>query len=1170
MFPESPALQPGLIALHGNRAEDLAEAVITWMGAHPLGPLEEEVVLVQSNGMGEWFKMEMARHLGVCAATRVELPARFLWRTYRQVLGAQAVPLSSPLDTLPMAWRLMRVLRDCCGAADPEGLFDGIRRYLGVDTADADRRFQLALQLADLYDQYQNHRTDWLLDWGEGRDVLRRLGGAPVPLPDDQRWQAVLWRQVLDTLSGVQRGFIRPALHQQVVDRLLAGQGVGRVARRVAVFGMGHLPSTTLTALAALAHHTQVLMAVPNPCRYDWGDIMDGRELLGSLRRRHPAKGGVALAQVDLKDMHQHAHPLLAAWGRQGRDFIRQLDAFDDAQATLVRFPQVRIDLFDTTEPGPQTPLLAQLQVHIRDLVPVSPRAPGTEPPAVPPDDASIAFHVAHSPVRELEVLHDRLLDLLAAETPDQSRLQPRDVVVMVPDIGAMAPAIRAVFGQYQRQDPRYIPFDIADLGARESSPLVSALEMLLRLPTERLGLSQLQDLFEVPAVAKRFGVDATQRPLLARWLAAAGVRWGLNEVHRAGLGLGVCGEQNTVWFGLQRLLMGYASGPVPASERADASLLWSGVEPVPEVGGLDAAVLGGLADAVRALTDWWSVSVVPTPPPVWVARARGLLQAFFDPLDDNDTLVLSALEAALKHWLEATEAAGLTENLPLAVFRRAWLGGLDTPRLERRFRAGGVTFCTLMPMRAIPFEMVCLLGMNGADYPRHSPQNGWDLMGRPGCSRPGDRSRQQDDRQLMLEALLSARRFLHISWSGRSVRDNTEQPPSVLVAQLRDHLEAVWGEGVVQACTTLHPLQPFSRRYFETSSALHTHTHEWRPLHAPAVTRPIPDRLSLEPLDLAAPIDWRRLLGFFRNPVRAFFRERLGVSFEDKRVVVADTELFALDPWTHHQWVQNLVERWPLPPQAAGLQDRLVADLDRLQRAGQLPMAVWGDQMRQGLGAELKSMATAWQALGTLWPTVGAAWPVRFEQQGFQVHGVLEPLFHNGGDQAWLCLAAHRVLDAKGRVRHEKLLEPWFRAVVAAASTGDVAQKLRGVWVARDAVVHVSALPPGVARDWLLQALAVWHEGMSTPLPLPLKTALKCAEGKDLAAQREVYEGADKGHPEAVDMYLSRCYPGFDSLLAEQVADGRSRFEDLAQRLYTPFLDWIHNHVQVEPHPQP
>jgi exodeoxyribonuclease V gamma subunit len=560
--------------------------------------------------------------------------------------------------------------------------------------------------------------------------------------------------------------------------------------------------------------------------------------------------------------------------------------------------------------------------------------------------------------------------------------------------------------------------------------------------------------------------------------------------------------------------------------------------------------------------------------PQVWVERAQGLLGGFFQATDETDTQVLSALTAALTQWVDATETAGCTDTLPLSVFRRAWMGAVEAPRLERRFRAGGVTFCTLMPMRAIPFEVVCLVGMNGADYPRQSPQNGWDLMARPGLARPGDRSRQQDDRQLMLEALLSARRCLHISWAGYSVRDNSVQPPSVLVAQLRDHVAAVWGPGAVDACTTEHPLQPFSRRYFEANSKLSTQTREWWPLHNPS-TPSSPHtqegRWSLEPLDPAIPVDWRRLMGFLKNPVRAFFRERLGVYFDDWREDVPDTELFELDPLTHHRWVQNLLEHWPRPQQAADIQRLLATDVRRLQRAGLFPLGAWGEQVRQVLVTGLKGMAEAWQDLGRQWPDTGAPGPSRFEHHGIQLQGGLGLVCRNGPQQAWLALAAHRVLDSDGRLRPEQLLEPWFRAVVAAVGWGEVdGEGFQGVWVARDAVVRVPPLAREEASGWLCAALDAWRGGMCSPLPLPFKTAWACASGKNSETQRETYEGSAVGRPEAADMYLARCYPDFVGLLADKTPEGGVLFEDLAQRLYSPVLAWAQSQLQVEMYPQP
>ena len=1187
-------LQPGLLVLHGNRAEWLAEAVFEWLQQHPLQPLEEEIFLVQSNGVAEWLKTTLAAHAGICAATRVELPARFLWRAYRQWLGHDAVPVQSALDKLPLTWRLMARLP----ALLPRPGFEPLAGFLR--DGDAGRRLQLAQRLADLYDQYQVYRPDWLQAWADSRDSLPRGPGLPAePLPADQRWQALLWRELLAPLPEPERAAIRPRLHQRFLQAVAAGAApLARVPRRVVLFGMTHVPLPTLQALAALSARAQVVLAIPNPCRYHWADIIDGRELLRAERRRHPLRQGLDLAAVALEDMHAHAHPLLAAWGRQGRDFVRQLDAFDDAMAARQRFALPRVDLFDE---GPGVTLLQQVQARIRDLVPLHEHAALAAAQGLDAADRSIVFHVAHSAQREVEILHDQLLEWLA-HPPGGRPLHPRDVVVMVPDIELFAPAIRAVFGQLPRDDARFIPYGIADLQDRGHDALLVALEWLLRLPQQRCGLSEVRDLLDVPAVARRFGLTPEQLPRLAAWMQGAGVRWGLDEAHRAGLGLGACGEPNTWLFGLRRMLLGYAVGAPAPGETGD----FNGIEPYEEVGGLEAALAGSLADIVAAMLDWLAQAHSPATPARWAERGHTLLAAFFDPDDERERTALAAAHEALHAWLDACAGAGFEQAVELAVAREAWLVGIDEPGLGRRFRAGGVTFCTLLPLRAIPFEVVCLLGMNDGDYPRRGLRSDFDLMGRPGQQRPGDRSRRDDDRQLMLEALLSARRVLYVSWAGRSVRDNSVQPPSVLVSQLRDYLAAGWGEAVLPVRTTWHPLQPFSRRYFEmptgveapagvdaTASAeaasragapaLFTHAREWRAAHLPAVPAsaaaaapPLAGAVGATPADGEEALTVAALVSFLKNPVKDFFRHRLNVVFGDEETAVDDDEPFGLAGLAEYALMQELVEALAPALDAGPVPDlavRVAAQVARVQRAGRLPLGAPGRRSAQALAAGLLPMLARWQALQAQFARHLPHRVLSHSHDGLWLNDWLTGLRGTGsagedgpggeageGAAVWLELSAGRLCaDAKkGQPRGDRLITAWVRML--ASSTCGVA--VAGVMVGRDACVTVRPWPAERARAALGELMQAWREGRQgsgAPLPLAPRTALALVRGvSDVAG---VYEGSDFGHRrgEAAEACLARSFPDYAAL----VADGR--FEALAQRLFAPLAAWIDADVQVE-----
>ena len=973
---DAAPVTPGLLVLQGNRLEDLLDVLLDWLARTPLAPLEEEVLLVQSNGIAEWLKMRLAQRLGVCAATRVELPARFLWRSYRAMLGRDGAPARSPMDEGPLTWRLMRLLPELLDDPVLGPCMAPLRQFLAGPEARPDgppdlaRRLQLARHLADLLDQYQVYRADWLADWSEGRDLLRDARGQAHDVPADQAWQPALWRALVedvrsdpatDPASGDGRDVlagIRPAVHRRFIAALATGQSPRRpLARRVILFGHSHLPGQTLEALAALAGRTQVILAVPNPSRYHWADLIDGRDLLRAGHRRRPHRAGRDLGAVSLADAHAQGHPLLAGWGRQGRDFLRLLDEVEEGlgahEAGSLRRELPRVDVFDD---APGTTLLAQVQARIRDAVPLAEHAGLAAAEPLPEADDSLSFHSCHSALRELEVLHDQLLDRLAAA---RGTLAPRDIVVMVPDIEATAPLVHAVFGAIPAGDARHIPYEIADLRPRGRHPMLLALEWLLRITDQRCTASELRELLEVAPLARRFGLDAAERAVLSQWLAGAGVRWGLDLDHRASLDLEACGEANTWAFGLRRMLLGYACGDLALdTDRADADapvMPWHDISPYPEVAGLSASAAGALDALVDVLRRWWRDARDSATPTAWADRARTLLTDVFEAGDDAERELLDALDAALSHWTRDCEDGGLASAVPLAVLREAWLAGVAEPGLRSRFLAGGVTFCTLMPMRAIPFEVVALLGMNEGDYPRRSPRADFDLLGLPGQRRPGDRARRDDDRMLMLEALLSARRHLIVSWVGRSVRDQSPQPPSVLVGQLRDYVAAGWGAAALARRTTEHPLQPFSRAYFEivgTGTALTTHAREWRAVHEPAPpANPLDDRgtAAVSTTPVRHEIDRARLHTFVTHAARDHLSQRLGIRLDDPRdaghEIGEDDEPMALDTLQEHRMLALLIER-------AGQPDLLAAaaraEAPEAGQAQQVQQAQQGQDVNQ------------------------------------------------------------------------------------------------------------------------------------------------------------------------------------------------------------------------------
>lgn len=1160
-FPSPPVLPPGLMLVHGNHPEALRDLLVAWVRRYPLAPLETETVLVHSNGIAQWLRLALAEDpaedgegggCGIAAGLDLSLPSRFLWQAYRAVLGQEAVPEVSPFDEPLLVWRLMRLLPEL---SDQEA-YRPLRRFLATD-GDLRKRFQLAQRVADLFDQYQVYRADWLAAWAAGEDVLIRASGERRPLPGEQRWQASLWRALLaDVAAGGPADVAaqgRAAVHEAFLARVAAWPEEAprpvALPRRVLVFGISALPRQSLEVLAALARWAQVLMCVHNPCEHYWADIVADKDLLRATRSRQARRAGAPPA-IDADSLHLHAHPLLAAWGKQGRDFIGLLDEHDSDTARA-RYRQHFVDIrqrIDLFAPYAGDCLLQQLQDDIRDLRPLS-QTRALWPP-VPADDDSIRFHVAHSPQREVEVLHDQLLAAFDADP----RLRPRDVIVMVPDIDVYAPHVRAVFGLPDGDDPRHIPFCIADQGLGRHDPLVGAIARLLDLPGSRLAVSDVLDLLDVPALRRRFGIAEDQLPLLRRWIQGARVRWGLHAGHRRSLGLPDAPESNTWLFGLRRMLLGYAVG--------DTGGAWQDIQPYAEIGGLDAALLGPLVDLLEHLETTWRDLAESVDVPTWCQRLRRLLGDFFAPEEDSDAFTLERLDLALSSWQDACAQAGLHGALPLAVVGEHWLAQLDDRGLSQRFFAGAVTFATLMPMRAIPFRQVCLLGLNDGDYPRSRVAMDFDLMGRD--YRPGDRSRREDDRYLFLEALLSARERLFISWVGRSIRDNSPRPPSVLVSQLRDHLAAGWtlagregDEGALLGALTIeHRLQAFNPDYFPldpAASRLFTYAGEWRigdDRPAAAAALPPPAEMPVASLN--------ELATFLRDPVKAFFRQRLKVDFTLNDPASEDQEPFALDGLDLWRLWDELIAG-----QAGALRDgtaretALADGLAAIRRRGELAAGAFAELMAEHLAAPMDDLFQRYAKALEEWPEAQAGDEAidHTGPAGLRLEDRLDGLRRDAaGRRGRVVLESSDLLKDSHYQRHG-LIRHWITHLAGHLGGEGLTTQV----VSKVGSVRLEALDPAHAAAHLDAILLAWQDARSRPLPLAVKTAfawLKDASpGADAtalaraaAAAAKCYEGDDR-HPGERDRspYLQRAWPDF----ARLAADGE--FARLAETLLRP-----------------
>lgn len=641
-----------------NRMENLVEALASQLATPLTSPLTPEVIVVQSKGMQRWLAMELSRRFGVWGNCDYPFPNDMVWRLFRASLPQ--VPDAAPFDPDLMAWKIMAILPSLL-EREP---FAPLKRYLDNDR-DGLKLFQLAVKIADTLDQYTLFRPAMLLEWEEGKEQ----GG-------DAAWQALLWRELARDGEGRHRGRLMREYCDALADAAGAPAGT---PERITLFGISYLPTFHMDVLAATARVSQVNLFLLSPTREYWSDISTRRVL--------------ARLAPEERALRTEGNPLLASLGRLGRDFSDTVIEIGDLAA-------LQEDLY--REPGEES-LLRAIQSRILSLEGAGEREGEKRP--IAPHDRSVQLHSCHGPLREIEVLHDNLLDLLERV----EGLEPRHIVVMTPDIESYAPYVATVFEGGGEQGGR-IPYSIADRSLASEGEVASAVLKLLALPGSRLTVVQLLDILEMPAVSRRFGLDGEELERVRRWLGETRIRWGMDEGDR--LRLGLPGYRDNSWrAGLDRLLLGYA---MPEQ----GGRLFNGLLPYDELEGSAGRTLGKLVDFVGAIDRLARDLDTPRHLPEWGERFR-LMLAEFIVADDDTARELDGCASLLAELDSLAERSRFPGAVQPAVMR-AWLASrLQKEQKGLGFMTGGVTFCAMLPMRSIPFRVVALIGMSDGAFPR-------------------------------------------------------------------------------------------------------------------------------------------------------------------------------------------------------------------------------------------------------------------------------------------------------------------------------------------------------------------------------------------------------------------------------------------------------------------
>jgi exodeoxyribonuclease V gamma subunit len=1070
---------PDFRLYHGNTLEVLAGLLAEELRkpVAGMGVLEPDTILIPQAAMRRWLQNALAQAHGVAANLRFLTPGEFVHEALRA--NGPEEKDAEGFDAAALRWRLYALLRDPSLRRHPA--LTELAGYLRGD--DALKAYSLAGELASVFEKYQAWRRDWLLRWEEGH------------APGD--WQAELWRRVA-------RG--RPHRARRIDEYLARRAGEGSplprgLPLRLFVFACINASPDALRVIASQARTGTLHFYLPTPCRNYWGDL---RSLSERLREGDEE---TAFASEE--------NPLLENWGRAGRDGVAMLAGYDLAH------PSGEVAAY--AEPTKDA-LLQRLQRDLLDR-----RAPPAASWRAKVDraDASLQIHACHTRLREVQVLHDQLRALLEADPT----LEPRDIAVLAPDIDPYLPHIAAVFGSAANMDVEHgggsvsmhLPYAVADGSALATLPLTDAFLRLLALPVSRFGVNEVLDLLAAPAIAERFEIAPDALDTLRYWLVEAGARWGLDAAHRERLDAPA--DAAFTWtFALDRLLLGYAAddehtiaGPSTGSGQAVAP--WTKLE-----GGALSA-LDALIRFLRLLARCEREFAQPQPPRVWQQCLLELLAEIAPerPRERVDQLALQRLRDVLEEFRIHSDGAGFDAPVPPEVVRAHFAAALADADARAPFLTGGISFSRMVPMRLIPFRVICVLGMNDGDFPRRDPAGAFNRLAAALDTRErrrGDRSLREDDRFLFLQLLVAANDVFYLSYVGTDPRDGSAREPSVLVGELLDVAARYHANPDARAKLVVrHPLQPFSPQAFGAAAdggnageegapepRRFSYHAQWRlgavaalgakQLPTPWLSAPLPAAPRAEELSLEA------LRGFLRDPARFFLRQRLGIRAPDAVEAVEDVEPLAL-PGRGLQRHRLRHEVF-----AACLRGESQDALERLRARALLPTGPLGRGQFDALFAEIRPYAAAFLRWRGDRDATAESREFDMDIDGVRLSGRLDDLYPDGLPRVRI-----GALDGAAQIAHGL---DWL----VSCALGDRRPLVQFAAIEKAVAARPrDPIPADRARMALRELLRLRAKGLNEPLPFLPRAGWLWYAARDedgWKAAQDQWHGTEHGWGEA------------------------------------------------------
>ena len=874
-----------------NSLQPMSHLLANELKATAQDPFVKQWIVTQTEGMNSWLKQTIAKQNGIAANINFCKPNDIISEIYRKSIRSG----KSIVNTEDIRWCIYGLLNHP----------DFLDKYSSISNYYLDndiKRIALSDELADLFDQYQIYRHDIIEEWND--KIIN--GEAP------ETWQMWLWMNVKIKLGEAYEDRV------QLANTLLASltdpevqASVKRTIPSLHLFGLAVITPYYLRIFHALAQFIDIHLYLVNPCpEHIWMDYSSEQQITKLLKKRNKQRKEVDHLLV--------GNDLLLNWGTIIKESFKLLMDKDDF---------INVYNADFAQPieNPKT-LLKKIQHDIYNNANKEQRLvlAGTEI-----KDGSITINGAYTPVREVEILHNYLVELVDKK---KETLSPKDIVVLVSDIELYAPFIHSVFSNSKYE----FKYNIADESYAAGNNLFTAIQEILTLDAQSFKVESVLKLLESPYIRNRFKIKDEEA--LRTAARQAGIIFSME-------GRTADDTRYVSWdYGLKKIMYGICMSGEPEIYDGQDTFI-----PLDTAEGSEAIERVRLLYFVKMLKHKLADRNQTRTISEWAEYLQALVEDMIFQAGEKDDEDYTKLVQFTEHMALLEKDANV--EISFEIFRHSFLQRLELEKKAGSFAKGGITFCSLVPMRSIPFKVVAMLGMDFDKFPRKETALSFSILNEN--PKPGDRNVKNNDKHLFLETLMSAQSYLYISYIGANPKDGSKLPASSLVDELIDYVargiqsdenglnkdtDALRKEWV-----TLHPLHSFSSNYQKNNGLVSYLDESYYKTKIEIATKPIDPKLF--EIDI---VDINEIARFLQNPARQYLQKQFNVYYHDDEVLLKDHELFELDHLT----------KWSFQDNVMAMDDAEIdAYYESIKKSGKLPLSKMGKAMMDDIVEDIEDL---------------------------------------------------------------------------------------------------------------------------------------------------------------------------------------------------------------------